>query len=384
MRPFNPEQPLFLKTDSSGFVITGIASQTSAEESGDSAKGGHRHPFAFFSRKMNVTEQNYVTGDQELLAIVASFKAWRHYFEGVKYIITIISDHNNLKYFLEAKPLSRWQAHWAEFLAEFDFTIIYWPGKKNPADAPSQRPDYQPEGPEAFKLIPFFKLALESPPVKGEEVLLLLNNEFTHLALEATAEAHEDGKQALNNIETHNLLLLNDNEWALSEPRSPNTNDKRMLPHTLLEDIEQETKTDPWAEKLASDSHFTWKEGLLYHKGTKIYVPDNLAVKLRIMSAFHNTPTVGHQGRDKTLNHIKLYFYWEGLYKFVDEYVQSCEVCQCTKGSKRSPAGELLPLPVPDQLFSHITMDFITDLPVSIEELGTPPFDAICHSPETP
>ena len=54
---------------------------------------------------MNVTEQNYVTGDQELLVIVASFKAWRHYFEGAKYTITVISDHNNLKYFLESKPL---------------------------------------------------------------------------------------------------------------------------------------------------------------------------------------------------------------------------------------------------------------------------------------
>ena len=177
-----------------------------------------------------------------------------------------------------------------------------------------------------FKLIPFFKLTLESPPVKGEEVLLLLNNEFTHLALEATAEAHEDGKQALDDIKTHNLLLLNDDEQALSKPRSPNTNNKRMLSHTLLEDIEWETKTDPWVKKLASDSHFTWKEGLLYHKGTKIYVSDNLTVKLCIISAFHDALTVGHQGKDKTLSHIRLYFYWEGLYKFVDEYVQSYEV----------------------------------------------------------
>ena len=142
MRPFNPERPSFLKTDLSGFAITGIASQMSVKESGDLVKGGHRHPFAFFLRKMNVTEWNYVTSDQELLVIVASFKAWRHYFEGVKYIIIMISDHNNLKYFLEAKPLSQQQAHWAEFLAEFNFTIIYRPGKKNPADALSQRPDY--------------------------------------------------------------------------------------------------------------------------------------------------------------------------------------------------------------------------------------------------
>ena len=88
-----------------------------------------------------------------------------------------------------------------------------------------------------FKLIPFFKLTLESLPVKGEEVLLLLNDKFTHLALEVTAKAYKDSKWALNDIKTHNLLLLNNNKWALSEPHSLNTNNERMLSHTLLKDI---------------------------------------------------------------------------------------------------------------------------------------------------
>ena len=125
MRPFDPGRPTFLETDSSGFALTGIASQARGGEDNSLAKGGHQHPFTFFSRKMNPAERNYVTGDQELLAIVASFKAWRHYFKGAKYTITVISDHNNLKYFLESKPLSQRQAHWAEFLSEFDFTIVY-------------------------------------------------------------------------------------------------------------------------------------------------------------------------------------------------------------------------------------------------------------------
>ena len=47
----------------------------SAKESGDLVKGGYKHPFTFFLRKMNVTKQNYVTNDQELLAIMALFKA---------------------------------------------------------------------------------------------------------------------------------------------------------------------------------------------------------------------------------------------------------------------------------------------------------------------
>ena len=50
---------------------------------------------------------------------------------------------------------------------------------------------------------------------------------------------------------THSLLLLNNNKLS-----SLITN-KRLLSHTLLKDIKQETKTNLWAEKLASDSHFT-------------------------------------------------------------------------------------------------------------------------------
>ena len=40
--------------------------------------------------------------------------------------------------------LNRRQARWAEKLAAFDFTIQHRPGSKNPADAPSRRPDYEP------------------------------------------------------------------------------------------------------------------------------------------------------------------------------------------------------------------------------------------------
>jgi hypothetical protein len=39
--------------------------------------------------------------------------------------------------------LSRRQARWAEILSQFDFTIKHLDGKKNPADGPSRRPDYE-------------------------------------------------------------------------------------------------------------------------------------------------------------------------------------------------------------------------------------------------
>ena len=75
--------------------------------------------------------------------------------------------------------------------------------------------------------------------MEGDEVLLILNNEFTNLTLKATEEACKVGKQALEDV-AQNLLLLDDHEPGLLS-----CGDKRLLSHTLLQDIERETKTDP-------------------------------------------------------------------------------------------------------------------------------------------
>ena len=88
-------------------------------------------------------EQNYNIHDKELLAIVDAFKHWRHYLEGARHRILIKCDHKNLEYFMTSKVLSRRQARWAETLSQFDFIIEHLDGKKNPADGPSRRPDYE-------------------------------------------------------------------------------------------------------------------------------------------------------------------------------------------------------------------------------------------------
>ena len=56
--------------------------------------------------------------------------------------VEVISDHNNLKYFVNQPALNSRQARWATELAPYDFNIVYRAGKLNPADGPSRRPDY--------------------------------------------------------------------------------------------------------------------------------------------------------------------------------------------------------------------------------------------------
>ena len=136
---FDPSKKVRVETDASKFAIAGTISQQ--HETSDGTKQ-HWHPVAFWSRKLTGTECNYSIHDGELLAIMEVFKHWRYYLEGARYTIEIISDHKNLRYFMETKYLESRQARWAMYLAIYDFEIMYCRGASNPTDGPSRYPDY--------------------------------------------------------------------------------------------------------------------------------------------------------------------------------------------------------------------------------------------------
>ena len=72
---FDPRRRIRVETDASIFAIAAILSQLNEAN-------GWWQPVAYWSRKLIDAERNYETHNQELLAIVAAFKHWRHYLEG--------------------------------------------------------------------------------------------------------------------------------------------------------------------------------------------------------------------------------------------------------------------------------------------------------------
>ncbi len=79
------------------------------------------------------TEIQYETYDGKLLAIIEAFKTWRHYFEGCKHKVLILTAHNNLQRFIDTKSLSSRQVQWAQELSRYHFRIDYRRGKANKA-----------------------------------------------------------------------------------------------------------------------------------------------------------------------------------------------------------------------------------------------------------
>ena len=97
-------------------------------------------------------ETRYKTHNNELLAIVEAFKTWRHYLEGCKHEVLVLTNHNNLRWFMDIKSLSFRQVCWAQKLFYYHFQIDYCQGKANrAADALSQYLQQNAEEEETFR-----------------------------------------------------------------------------------------------------------------------------------------------------------------------------------------------------------------------------------------
>ncbi|CAI7918905.1 unnamed protein product [Closterium sp. NIES-53] len=60
---------------------------------------------------------------------------------------------------------------------------------------------------------------------------------------------------------------------------------------------------------------------------------------------------------------IAKYYYWPGMATNLQQFVTSCDTCQRMKSSKQKKAGLLQPLPIPEQPWQVVSLDFITGLP---------------------
>ena len=96
----------------------------------------------------------------------------------------------------------------------------------------------------------------------------------------------------------------------------------------------------------------------------RLFVPSSTRPK--VLHWCHNTKLTGHPGARRMEEFVRRRFWWPGLSADVKSFVAACEVCARNKNTHRAPAGQLRPLPIPKRPWSHIAMDFVTGLPVSL------------------
>ncbi|CAI7834524.1 unnamed protein product [Closterium sp. NIES-53] len=82
-----------------------------------------------------------------------------------------------------------------------------------------------------------------------------------------------------------------------------------------------------------------------------------------LLEEFHDVLYAGHFRSNMTLAGIAKVYYWPHMANDVQKFVTSCDTCQRMKSSKQKKAGFLQPLPVPEQPWQEVSLDFITGLP---------------------
>ena len=216
---------------------------------------------------------------------------------------------SNLKYFTTTKKLNRHQGNWSIFFADYDFNIIFRPGRLNgKSDALSRRSDYRP------------------------------------------SEEEEYGEPLLKKSQLMGFLSV-----VSSIEEAP-----------IIAKIRQDLKSDPHAMRISADlvSHtdYTLKDDLLFYQGL-LYVPESC--RLQVLQDRHDALAAGHFGRAKTFELVSHDFWWPGLRRHIAKFISTCDLCSRAKGSRHRPYGLLQPLPIPTRNWQDISLDLIVELPPS-------------------
>ena len=94
------------------------------------------HPIANASRSLTKSERNYNVIQRECLAIVFSWKQFRHYLLGRQF--KLYTDHAPIQW-LSAQKMEGMLCRWSLAIQEYDFAIVYRKGSANSnADALSR------------------------------------------------------------------------------------------------------------------------------------------------------------------------------------------------------------------------------------------------------
>jgi hypothetical protein len=139
-----------------------------------------------------------------------------------------------------------------------------------------------------------------------------------------------------------------------------------------MEDVENTYSQDTLCQQLIAQvtagttppPHYTYSSGILRYKGCIVVGLDNV-FRNKLLDTFHSSPLGGHSGTRATYQRIKRIYFWPQLKKHVEEYVKICPTCQRSKGEHHKYPGMLVPLPILDMAWQHISMDFVEGLPKS-------------------
>jgi transposase InsO family protein len=105
------------------------------------------------------------------------------------------------------------------------------------------------------------------------------------------------------------------------------------------------------------------------------YVPKEL--EQEVISSHHDDPLHGHPGITRTIELIKRHYEFPNMKDKVSKFIKQCVSCQQNKHSTHAKYGEAQAMEPPTAPWTNITMDFVTQLPVSKDPVTNYVYDSI-------
>ena len=301
------DKPFYLATDASGYGVGAVLLQEG--EPNPRTKKPTQHPIAYYSATFTPTERNYDIYERELLAVLKALKHWRPHLAATEIPVTVLTDHANLTFWKNPQHVNRRVARWFAFLQDYNLVIKHVPGKLHAAADMLSRPPVQDRG-----------------EMDNSNLTLLPPSLFLNTTRTIEGSWTELRQDIVDHQRTHQSLMK---KWEQSEKAS------------LQDGI--------WMVQ------------------ARIVVPPNEELKRTILHRYHDAPTAGHPGRDRTLNAVKRLFWWPDLTGWVTAYVQGCTSCQQNKPQNHPRRTPQFRIPTMTDIlpFQTIGLDLITQLPPS-------------------
>ncbi|EER03931.1 Retrotransposable element Tf2 155 kDa protein type, putative [Perkinsus marinus ATCC 50983] len=285
-------RPFEMACDASNYAIGGVLEQDG-------------RPLAFYSQTLTGSQLNWPVYEKEAYAVLKCLERFRHLHLGYQLRVKIFSDHRPLQW-LKTATSSKLQ-RWLLALQQYQFDVVYVPGKKNlRADALS-------------RVRPVPTDSIDAPPALPVGVVTLED-----------AYSKEDILQSQKNCPVLRRLYQ---RLLSSEPLRRNELTERDLrPYRRV-----------WRTLGIADGLVVRERAPTSYTGRR-WVPV-IPASLRPTFIEHFHEEIGHFNVDKVLPKVELYGYWPSMASDIEHALAQCQRCLDAKRPSPAPAP-LMPVPI--------------------------------------
>ena len=388
--------PFYLYTDASDYALGFIL--------GQKRDNGKEMVIEFSGRTLNESERRLPTVHKEFLAIANGVQHFRPYLEGRKF--TVVTDNIAMTALRHISGTKGRFARLGWMLSDFDFDIVHRAGRKhNNADALSrmdfsrvptdhQAPVYVFDAIHAatdgFDASSQARNDANSEQTRsvGEQTTpdseqTRLNGEQTTLDSEQTRPVGEKTLSREKTTECEDQSSrLQQIPWTSNEMRQEQWDDLETGPILRYLENNEVPDVEPTAKFLRFEAQQCFIDnGMLYRSvlpGKRrpdvssmtptedellspvysvVYVPRKY--RSTLLHAYHDSFFLAHQGVTKTYHLLRTRFYWRSMYKDVQQFIQTCVVCQSAKRNYTHKNAPHLSRGMPTHTFDRVSMDIL-------------------------